>query len=75
MFSALFRQGKDAQFVTYWAADHMNVSPGDVRDVWRRTFDFLDARLGVTPPTNGPLTGSPAPGLANDAPRPPPPPH
>lgn len=75
MFSALFRQGKDAQFVTYWAADHMNVSPGDVRDVWARTFDFLDAHLGTAAATTDRPSGRPAPGLANGAPMPPPPPR
>ncbi len=50
MFSALFRQGKDALFVTYWGADHHVASPGDVRDVWARTFDFLDAHLRSSPP-------------------------
>lgn len=45
MYSALFRQGKDALFVTYWGADHHVASPGDVRDVWARTFDFLDTHL------------------------------
>jgi len=46
MFSALFRQGKDAQLVTYWGADHQVTSPGDVRDVWLRVFAFLDEHLG-----------------------------
>lgn len=73
MFSALFRQGKDAQLVTYWAADHMNVSPGDVRDAWARTFDFLDAHLTMAPPTNGPRSESPGPGPASGAPMTPPP--
>ena len=74
MFSALFRQGKDAQFVTYWAADHMNVSPGDVRDVWARTFEFLDAHLGVASTSGRPI-GNPARAPANGAPTPPPPPR
>jgi dipeptidyl aminopeptidase/acylaminoacyl peptidase len=74
MFSALFRQGKDAQLVTYWGADHMNVSPGDVRDVWARTFQFLDAHLGAAS-TSGPPTGNLAHVPANGAPRPPQPPH
>lgn len=75
MFSALFRQGKDAQLVTYWAADHMTVSPGDVRDVWARTFTFLDAHLGMTPATNGPPIASPGPAPASAAPRTPLPPR
>lgn len=75
MFSALFRQGKDAQLVTYWAADHRTVSPGDVRDAWARTFAFLDAHLGAVPPTTGPPSASPPRGPANAAPTPPPRPH
>lgn len=45
MFSALFRQGKDALLVTYWGANHAVTSPGDVRDVYARTFRFLDEQL------------------------------
>lgn len=73
MFSALFRQGKDAEFVTYWGADHMAVSPGDVRDVWARTFAFLDDHLGAATATGGRPSGSPEPAPASDAPRLPPP--
>lgn len=46
MYSALFRQGKDALMVTYWGALHSITSPGDIRDVYRRTFRFLDEHLG-----------------------------
>jgi dipeptidyl aminopeptidase/acylaminoacyl peptidase len=46
MYSALFRQGKDALFVTYWGELHAPTSPGDVRDIYARTFKFLDERLG-----------------------------
>ena len=71
MFSALFRQGKDAQLVTYWAAEHRMVSPGDVRDVWARTFAFLDAYL--VPARTAPPSASPGPAPASGAPTPPPP--
>lgn len=73
MFSALFRQGKDAQLVTYWAAEHRMVSPGDVRDVWARTFAFLDAYL--MPARRGPPSASPGPVPASVAPTLPPPPR
>jgi dipeptidyl aminopeptidase/acylaminoacyl peptidase len=49
MYSALFRQDKDAILVTYWGAHHGVTSPGDVRDMWARTFAFLDARLSFEP--------------------------
>ena len=42
MFSALARQDKDAVFVTYWGEGHIFTSPGNIRDFWRRAFDFLD---------------------------------
>jgi dipeptidyl aminopeptidase/acylaminoacyl peptidase len=76
MFSALFRQSKDAELVTYWAAEHRVVSPGDVRDAWARTFAFLDGYLtpGSSPAAAGPVA-HPEPGLANGAPTLPPPPH
>ncbi len=73
MYSALFRQGKDAMLVIYWGANHAATAPGDVRDVWARTFRFLDAHL--TPPTGGSPSGSPEPESASGAPRPPPPPR
>lgn len=47
MYSALFRQGKDAMLVTYWGALHGLTIPGDVRDVYARTFAFFDEHLGV----------------------------
>jgi dipeptidyl aminopeptidase/acylaminoacyl peptidase len=49
MYSALFRQGKDAVLVTYWGAAHTVTSPGDLRDVYARTFAFLDDHLAATP--------------------------
>lgn len=45
MYSALFRQGKDALLVTYWAGQHGLMIPGDVRDAYARTFGFLDRHL------------------------------
>ncbi len=49
MYSALFRQGKDAQLVTYHGALHTVTSPGDIRDMYARIFAFLDDRLGGPP--------------------------
>jgi dipeptidyl aminopeptidase/acylaminoacyl peptidase len=73
MFSALFRQSKDAILVTYWGANHGVTSPGDVRDVYARTFAFLDEHL--TPAAgrgDGRPEGNRGSAPASDAPRPPP---
>lgn len=45
MYSALFRQGKDAQLVTYFGALHTFTSPGDLRDAYARIFGFLDEQF------------------------------
>jgi dipeptidyl aminopeptidase/acylaminoacyl peptidase len=45
MFSALYRQSKDAELLTYWGEAHVFGSPGDLRDVYRRGVAFLDAKL------------------------------
>lgn len=45
MFAALYRQGKDAEIVTYWGEGHIISSPGNVRDLYARAFDFLVAHL------------------------------
>ncbi|MFC3077825.1 alpha/beta hydrolase family protein [Phenylobacterium terrae] len=66
MFSALYRQGKDAQLVTYWGEGHTFRSPGALDDLHRRAFAFLDSHLGLTggrPPRPGsaPASGAPRP--------------
>jgi dipeptidyl aminopeptidase/acylaminoacyl peptidase len=71
IYSALFRQNKDALFVIYWGANHAVTSPGDVRDVYERTFRFLDEHLGPISDL-GPPSPNRARGPASDAPRPPP---
>jgi len=53
MYSALFRQGKDAQFVTYFGALHTLTSSGDVRDLYARVFGFLDEHLDGRRPGDG----------------------
>lgn len=45
MFNALARQGKDVQFVRYWGEGHGLISPANIRDLWTRMIDFLDAKL------------------------------
>lgn len=45
LFSALYRQDKDAILLTYWGEPHLLGSPGNLRDFYRRAFAFLDERL------------------------------
>lgn len=71
MFSALYRQGKDAELATYWGEGHYISSPGNVRDLYARAFAFLDQHLaasGAAPPARL----APAPASAAPTPRPPP---
>ncbi|OYX01291.1 MAG: hypothetical protein B7Z12_14460 [Caulobacter vibrioides] len=46
LFSALYRQNKDAVFVTYRGEGHLFSSPANVRDYHQRVFDLLDRTLG-----------------------------
>lgn len=45
MFSALYRQNKDAVIVTYWGEGHIISSPGNVRDLYERAFRWFDRYL------------------------------
>jgi dipeptidyl aminopeptidase/acylaminoacyl peptidase len=45
-FTAMYRQGKRAQFVRYWGEDHVIDSPANVRDMWGRIYAWLDEFLG-----------------------------
>jgi dipeptidyl aminopeptidase/acylaminoacyl peptidase len=47
MFSALYRQNKDAMLVTYFGEEHQFDSPGNVEDVYRRVFSWLDETLSA----------------------------
>ncbi|WP_197424653.1 MULTISPECIES: prolyl oligopeptidase family serine peptidase [unclassified Phenylobacterium] len=69
MYSALFRQGKDALLLVYWGAMHMPSAPGDVADIYAQTFRFLDDHLGPPTPPAAP-SASPEPASASDAPTP-----
>jgi dipeptidyl aminopeptidase/acylaminoacyl peptidase len=50
MFSALYRQNKDAELLTYWGADHTLVSPADLRDVYARVFAWFDGHFAGPAP-------------------------
>jgi hypothetical protein len=45
MFSALYRQRKAAEYVTYWGEGHNMNSPANLRDWWRRVFEWYDRYL------------------------------
>jgi dipeptidyl aminopeptidase/acylaminoacyl peptidase len=64
LFTALWRQNKDAQLVTYWGEQHLFYSPGTVRDLWTRLDGWFARTIGRPParltppafvvPTDGP---------------------
>jgi dipeptidyl aminopeptidase/acylaminoacyl peptidase len=70
MFSALLRQNKDAELVTYWGEGHLIRSPGNQRDMYRRVFAWFDTYLGAPPVTKAfaAPSASPAPAPANSGP-------
>jgi dipeptidyl aminopeptidase/acylaminoacyl peptidase len=45
MFTALYRQRKDTQLVTYWGESHGVTSPANVRDEWARMYAWYDRYL------------------------------
>ncbi|PVM91757.1 S9 family peptidase [Caulobacter radicis] len=49
MFSALFRQNKDAVSLLYHGEGHGVVGPANIADLYGRVFTFLDEHLGVPP--------------------------
>jgi dipeptidyl aminopeptidase/acylaminoacyl peptidase len=49
MFTALWRQNKDVQLVTYWGEPHLFASPGTVRDLWVRLDAWFARTIGLSP--------------------------
>jgi dipeptidyl aminopeptidase/acylaminoacyl peptidase len=45
LFTALYRQGKDAEIVTYWGEGHALASPANIRDYLDRVLAWLGATL------------------------------
>lgn len=45
LFSALYRQGKDAELLSYWGEGHVLSSPANVRDFHERMFDWFDCHF------------------------------
>lgn len=64
MFSALWRQDKDVELITFWGEGHVVASPANVRALYAAVFSFLDGLIGP-PPTPDARSAPPTP-----APRP-----
>lgn len=71
MFSALWRQNKDARLLTYWGEGHHLWSPDNIRDLYAEIVAFLDRTLAsgeasaaLTPqPRSTPSAGPSSPSL------------
>lgn len=49
MFAALYRQGKEAELVTYFGEGHIVSSPANLRDMYRRMIAWLGDQQGERP--------------------------
>ena len=45
IFSALHRQNKRATFVRYWGEGHVLEGPANIRDMWKRIYEWFDSFL------------------------------
>jgi dipeptidyl aminopeptidase/acylaminoacyl peptidase len=71
LFSALYRQNKDAIFVTYRGEGHLFYSPANVRDYFQRVLELLDRTMGPARPPDRRRTERRLPGArTSNAPRP-----
>jgi dipeptidyl aminopeptidase/acylaminoacyl peptidase len=69
IFSALYRQNRDAVLLTYWGEEHILYSPGNVRDAYRRGLAWLSENLehpvrvaaAAPVPSRGPESATSAP--------------
>lgn len=57
LFSALYRQGKDAALLTYWGEGHALAGPANIRDLYASILEWLAITLpsgaDVPPPPSG----------------------
>jgi len=53
LFSALYRQGKNAQLVTYWGEGHVIAGSANLRDYYARVIAFFGETLKARAPTKG----------------------
>jgi dipeptidyl aminopeptidase/acylaminoacyl peptidase len=70
IFSALYRQDRDAVLATYWGEGHILYSPGNVRDAYRRGLAWLKENLARPVSADAGRALNPGPASANTAPRP-----
>lgn len=61
MFTALYRQGKDARYVTYWGEDHVLTSPANIADFFTLVLDWFRTTLPPGPANSAPRTPGPRP--------------
>lgn len=59
MFTALYRQNRDAMLVTYWGEGHVMQSPANIRDMNALVLGWLADRLGMPGRRSG-VTTTPA---------------
>lgn len=64
LFTALWRQDKDVQLVTYWGEQHVFYSPETIRDLWARIDAWFADTVGISPARTMPSPVS----VPNDAP-------
>jgi dipeptidyl aminopeptidase/acylaminoacyl peptidase len=69
LFTALYRQRKDAALLTYWGEGHTFASPANIRDLYGRIVDWLDLTLDRPAPSAAPRL-PPSERSAPDTPRP-----
>ena len=46
MFSALWRENKDAELVTFFGEGHVLASPSNIRAMYAKAWEFLDPLIG-----------------------------
>lgn len=63
MFSALYRQNKDAMLFTYVGEGHVITSPSNIRHLYREVLSWLDDALGHEPVNVEGLSPAPTPGF------------
>ena len=54
LFTALYRQRKDAALLTYWGEGHTFASPANIRDLYPSILDWLDLTLDPPAPSAEP---------------------
>lgn len=72
MFTALFRQGKDARFVAYLGESHVFASPGNIRHAYAEALAWLACHLGDPTAASAAPAHCPGHSPASAAPTPPP---